>query len=187
MQSPDKFIVKPVNDQRYNNTKTINGIEFVVNATTESHLHANREAEVVELPMNYKGDIKKGDTLLVHHNVFKFYYDTKGRLASSGNFLKDNLFLVDQENFFMVKSDNTWRAVDRFCFVEPIPVTKTAFLKNTDEEPLTAIMRYPNEYLMSLGVEPGDKVIFKPEMEYEFEVDGKKMYRMFDHVIVASL
>jgi hypothetical protein len=186
MRSLTQFIVKPVNNQRYNNTQNFDGIDFVVNVSTENHLYANREAEVVETPLSYEGEIKKGDILLVHHNIFKHYYDTAGRLVDSRAFIKDNLFFVDTETFFMYKSNGTWNAVDRYCFVEPIPVTQTEVFKRTDEEPLTAIMRYPNEYLSSLGVKPGVKVIFKPDIEYEFQVDGVKMYRIYDHAICAK-
>lgn len=59
---------------------------------------SNRYAEVVELPINYIGNIEKGDTLLVHHNVFKIYYDMRGRDKSSGNFFKDDLFLLEMTN-----------------------------------------------------------------------------------------
>ena len=48
-------------------------------------------------------------------------------------------------------------------------------------------MRYPNEYLMSQGVKSGSKVTFTPESEYEFEVDGEKMYRIFEHQITLKL
>jgi hypothetical protein len=46
-------------------------------------------------------------------------------------------------------------------------------------------MEYPNKYLSAQGVKKGDTVIFKPESEYEFDVDGVIMYRMFDHQIVG--
>ena len=49
------------------------------------------------------------------------------------------------------------------------------------------LVKYPNEYLISKGINEGDMVCFKPESEYEFEVDGKKMYRMFDHSITMKL
>ena len=48
-------------------------------------------------------------------------------------------------------------------------------------------MKYPNEYLLSKGVMPGSKVSFKPDSEYEFEINGKKLYRMFDHQITLLL
>ena len=48
-------------------------------------------------------------------------------------------------------------------------------------------MKYPNEYLSSKGVKKGDRVIFKPDSEYEFEVEGEKLYRMYDHQITVVL
>ena len=53
------------------------------------------------LPLGYEGPIGVGDTLLVHHNVFKFYNDMKGRRQSGRSFLKDDLFLVDFDQFYM--------------------------------------------------------------------------------------
>jgi co-chaperonin GroES (HSP10) len=38
-----------------------------------------------------------------------------------------------------------------------------------------------------MGVKAGDKVTFKPDSEYEFSVDGEKMYRMYDHQITTIL
>jgi len=55
------------------------------------------------------------------------------------------------------------------------------------EEPLIGIMRYPNQTLLDHNVEVNDMVTFRPDSEYEFEIDGKKMYRMFDHQITMVL
>ena len=49
------------------------------------------------------------------------------------------------------------------------------------------LVKYPNKYLISKGVNKGDKVSFKPESEYEFNVDGEKLYRMFDKSITLVL
>ena len=59
--------------------------------------------------------------------------------------------------------------------------------KNVNEEPLVGLIKYPNEYLISKGVKKGDAVTFKPSSEYEFEVDGEKLYRMYDHQITMIL
>jgi hypothetical protein len=48
-------------------------------------------------------------------------------------------------------------------------------------------MVYPNEYLLEKGINKGDLVCFAPDSEYEFEVDGQKLYRMFDHQITIKL
>ena len=49
------------------------------------------------------------------------------------------------------------------------------------------IMVYPNDYLLTQGVKKGDNVCFQPDSEYEFTVDGEKLYRMFDHQITIKL
>ena len=93
MRAPYNFIVKPLNNKRYNNTQKIGGIDFVTSTSQENHIASNREAIVISLPIIYNGPIHIGDTLLVHHNVFKFYYDMQGRQKSGRSFFKDDLFL----------------------------------------------------------------------------------------------
>jgi hypothetical protein len=187
MRSPFYFIAKPVNGKRYDNTKEIGGVDFIVSTSEEDHKFSNRFAEVVELPLGYKGPIKEGDTLLVHHNVFKFYNDMRGRQKSGKSFFKDDLFFIETEQFFMYKQDNKWNAYDRFCFVKPIPTTQSYIKKPFSEEPLMGIMRYPNEYLLERGIKEGDMVCFSPDSEYEFTVDDEKLYRMYDHQITIKL
>lgn len=186
MKSPFQFIVKPVNGKRYDNTKDIDGIEIITSTSEEDHKFSNRYAEVIETPVNYEGKIKIGDTLLVHHNVFKFYNDMQGRRKSGKSFFKDDLFFIDPEQFYMYKQDGEWNAYDKYCFVEPIPAEESFIFKNVKEEPLVGIMRYPNEYMKSKGIKAGDRVSFVPEVEYEFTVDGEKLYRMYDkHITMA--
>jgi hypothetical protein len=60
-------------------------------------------------------------------------------------------------------------------------------MKRGEEEPLIGYMKYPNKYLLSKGVNKGDKISFKPESEYEFMVDDEKLYRMYDHQITMVL
>ena len=93
MKSPFYFIVEPTKQRRYNNTIEWDGIEFISNSSKEEFKFSNREAVVIETPSGYTGTISKGDTVLVHHNVFKYYNDMKGREQSGRSFLKDNTFL----------------------------------------------------------------------------------------------
>ena len=148
MKSPFYFITRPKDGKRYDNTKSIGGIDFITSTSEEDHKFSNRYAEVVESPIGYSGPIQPGDTLLVHHNVFKFYNDMRGRQQSGKSFFKDDLFFIDDEQFFMYKKD---------------------------------------EYLKSKGINSGDTVCFKPDSEYEFDVDGEKLYRMYDHQITIKI
>ena len=95
MKSPHSFIVRPIGNRRYDNIKKIGSIDFITSTSEEDHTVSNRYAEVVETPINYTGEVKKGDTLLVHHNVFKFYNDMKGKRKSGKSFFKEDLFFID--------------------------------------------------------------------------------------------
>jgi len=187
MKSPFYFIVKPKNNKRYDSTKKIGNIDFITSTSKEDHVASNRYAIVVETPINYKGPINIGDTLLVHHNVFKYYNDMKGKERSGKSFFKDDLFFIDNDQFFLYKQNNIWNAHSKYCMIKPIP-KKDHYLKtHENNEPLFGLVKYPNKYLISKGINKGDKVSFKPESEYEFNVDGEKLYRMFDHQITLSL
>ena len=61
MKSPFSFIVRPVKGKRYNNTKKISGLDIIISTSQEDFKFSNREAEVIELPLGYKGPIQEGD------------------------------------------------------------------------------------------------------------------------------
>ena len=180
MKSPFYFIVKPKGNKRYDSTKKIGNIDFITSTSKEDHAASNRYAIVLETPINYNGPIEIGDTLLVHHNVFKYYNDMKGNERSGKSFFKDDLF-------FMYNKNNKWNAHSRYCMIKPIPKKENYLKTHEENEPLMGLVKYPNKYLISKGVNKGDKVSFKPESEYEFNVDGEKLYRMFDKSITLVL
>ena len=114
MKSPFYFIARPEKGTRYNNVVNWEGIEFTTNTSEEEHKFSNRIAEVIELPIGYTGPIKIGYTLLVHHNVFKFYNDMRGRRKSGKSFFKDDLFFIDDQQFFMYNDGEKWNSYDRY-------------------------------------------------------------------------
>jgi hypothetical protein len=69
--------------------------------------------------LRYSDVVEIGDTLLVHHNVFKYYYDMKGRQKSGRSHLMDDLFLIEPDQYYMYKKQGRWHTHDRYCFVKP--------------------------------------------------------------------
>tara|TARA_R100001460_G_scaffold78214_2_gene119167 strand:- start:9502 stop:10065 length:564 start_codon:yes stop_codon:yes gene_type:complete len=187
MKSPYSFIVRASGGNRYVGSKDIEGVDFIVNTSEENHKASNRIAVVVSTPVNYNGDIQVGDSLVVHHNVFKFYNDMYGRKKSGRSFLKDDLFFVDNSQFYMYGRDGKWFAHDRYCFIKPINKIKKSIDTNDKEEPLMGEMLYPNAYMLSKGVDKGSIVGYKPNCNYEFVIDGERMYRLFDNQISMVL
>src|SRR5210317_1041750 len=101
MKSPFYFIVEPFGGRRYDNVKKVGDIDFITSTSQEDHTVSNRYAKVIECPSGYNGPIKPGNILLVHHNVFKIYYDMQGKERSGFSFLKDNTFFLESNQFFM--------------------------------------------------------------------------------------
>lgn len=185
MQSPNQFIVTPSNNRRYDNVKTIEGLEIILDTSEESASFSNREAVVLSTPINYIGPITKGDTLLVHHNVFKYYNDMYGRRQSGKSFFKDDKFFIDETQYYMYKNNSKWYAVEPFCFVAPLPATETYIYKPFSDEPLMGVMEYTCASIEKHGIKKGDIVTFMPDSEYEFKFNEQKLYRIRSKNIIA--
>ena len=191
MQSPSQFIVKPLGGRTYDNIRRYGDKEFIISSSQEDHTVTNRFAEVVSVPINYGGEIVEGDTLVVHHNVFRKYYDMKGKERSSYSFFKDNLFFIDEQQYFLYQHQGEWKAPSPYCFIEPLANDDynifTAHLENQREKGLVGKIRYINSELKSYGLSEGDTISFQPESEYEFKVEGEKLYRMMTQNICVKM
>jgi len=97
------------------------------------------------------------------------------------------LFFIDNDQFFLYKQKGKWKAYDRYCFIKPIPPEESFVMKTCNTEPLMGVMEYPNEYLKSKGIKKGDKVSYTPFNNYEFIVDGEKLFRLHDHQVTMVL
>lgn len=179
MRSPFYFIVKPQGGRRYDNVRDYGGIEFIISSSKEDHTASNRFAEVVSTPSGYTGDIKPGDTLLVHHNVFKYYNDMRGRERSSFSFLRDDLFIVEPDQFFMYNDGSGWKSTGKYCFLKPAEKKDNYYItKPGTEEPLVGTIKYITDDMVEAGLKVGDEVVYTPGTEYEFTIEGERLYRM---------
>ena len=102
MRSIYDFIIKPVGG-RYDNTVKVGEVDLVTNTSIESFKHVNNIAEVVATPAAFATPIKKGDLIVVHHNVFRVFYDMKGLKKNSRSFLKDGLFMCAIDQIYLYK------------------------------------------------------------------------------------
>ncbi len=111
----------------------------------------------------------------------------QGRRKSGRSHLKDNLFLVDYDQFFMYKNKDKWKAWGKYCFIKPIELEDSYIFKGGSEEPLFGIVKYINQELLDLGVQEGDKISYTPDSDYPFNIEGEKLYRMFTDNITMTL
>jgi len=186
-RSPFYFIVKPAKEKRYDNTVDFGGIDFILSSSIEDHSVSNRIAEVLSLPIGYSGPVSVGDSLVVHHNVFKFYNDMYGNIKSGKSYYKNGLFFIEEDQYFMYKNGDEWIPLEKYCFVKPSD-KKNYFINRPGAlEPLMGELVYGNKTLSLMGVNPGDQVAFRPDSEYEFRIDGQILYRIFTKDICLKL
>ena len=183
MRSVYDFIIKPVG-KRYDNEVKVGEHTLITNSSIESFKHVNNIAEVVETPVAFATPIRKGDLIIVHHNVFRVFYDMKGIKKNSRSFLKDDLFFCAVDQVYLYKRKNTWKSFGDRCFVAPV---KNKDLLSTDKvADLIGILKIGNSSLEESGINPGDIVGFTPNSEWEFVVDNQIMYCMKSNDIVIK-
>ena len=184
MQSLFEYIISTEN--RYNNTIDVEGKELVVNTevTERDYMFVNRIGKIIKLPLYNNSELKENDEVIVHHNVFRRWIDVEGIQKNSSSFLNENEYLVSDDQIFAYKRNNKWRSLPNFCFVKPL-YKKDKWALKTDEN-LLGILTYSNHKLNQLGVSVGDVVGFTPDSEYEFNIEGEKLYRIFSHHITIK-
>ena len=100
MNSLYDFIVEPIGD-KYKNEIQVGDKKVVVNTQIESWKFVNRLAKVIKPPLAFKTDIKKGDTIVVHQNIFRVFYDIRGEKKKSRSYFKDNLYFCSLDQLGM--------------------------------------------------------------------------------------
>ena len=178
MKAPFDFVIEPKGN-RYNNTKKVGDKDLILNTEMFNHQFINREAIVKSVPTAYETKIKPGDTVIVHHNVFRRWLDVRGNEKNSRSYFDENTYLVKPDQIFLYKRNTKWKAAEGYCFVQPIKQRDK--LKPGEEEECIGIVKYTD------GVNKvGDLVGFTPFSTYEFIIDGKRLYRVLNKFITIK-
>jgi len=177
------FIVKPLGE-RYENEIKLGDKTLVLNTKIESFKSVNNLAVVVEIPKAIKTSIKVGDIIVIHHNVFRIFYDMKGVKKNSRSYFKDDLYFCAIDQIYLYKNEGNWKTFGDRCFVTPIKSRDSLTLDK--EEKLIGILKYGNKSLEALKINPGDLVGYTPNGEWEFLIEGERVYCMKSNDIVIK-
>ena len=183
MESLYRFIIKP-KGERYDNEKKVGDKSLITNTRIETFQSVSKKAIVIALPKAYKTDIKVGDEVIIHHNVFLRFYDMKGREKNSKSYFKDNMYFVQLDQVYLYKPKDKWLSFGDRCFLAPIKDFNE--VDTGLEQKLIGIVKIGNSSLEVLGINEEDLVGFKPFGEFDFVVDGKRLYCMKSNDIVIK-
>ena len=178
MKSVYDFVVKPKGG-RYNNTKKINDKELILNTEVFNHQHVNRQATVTSVPLIGETDIKPGDDVIVHHNVFRRWHNIHGEEKNSRSYFDEDTYFITPEQIFLYKRYWEWKTPKGYCWVKPLKATDQFNIEQ--EKPLQGIVKYSDG-----TVNVNDIVGFTPNSEYEFVIDGERLYRVLSKFITIK-
>ena len=178
MKSVHNFVVTP-KGERYNNTKKVGDSELILNTEIFNHQYVNREAIVISTPIAGHTEIQAGDTVIVHHNVFRRWHNVKGVEKNSRAYFDESTYFINHDQIFLYKRDKEWIAPKGYCFVKPLKAVDQFNIES--EKPLQGIVKYSDG-----TVKVNHLVGFKPGSEYEFVVDGERLYRVLSNFITIK-
>jgi len=183
MNSIYDFIITP-KEGRYNNEIKIGDKTLIVNTNIEDHRLVSRNAIIVSVPLAYDTKIKVGDEVIIHHNIFRRWYDVRGKERNSSQYFKDNLYFCKPNQIYLYKKDSNWKPFMDRCFV--IPIKDNDPLTLDLEQKCIGILQIGNDELKASNINPGDLVGYKPGREWEFIIDNKRIYCMKSNDIVIK-
>ena len=178
MKSVHNFVVTP-KGERYNNSKQVGDSELILNTEIYNHQYVNREAIVISTPIAGYTEIQAGDTVIVHHNVFRRWHDVKGIEKNSRSYFNESTYFINHDQIFLYKRKDKWIAPKGYCFV--IPLKATDQFNTESEKPLQGIVKYSDG-----TVNVNELVGFRPNSEYEFIVDGERLFRVLSNFITIK-
>ena len=183
MNSIYQFIIKPIG-KRYNNELKVGNKTLTINSSISSHKFVNREAEIVSVPLAFKTNLKKGDKVIVHHNIFRRYYNQKGKSVNSSKYFKDDLYFASEDQVYMKKTTDSWQTLRDYCFVKPIINKDSSKIDKLKK--CVGIIKHSNSSLEDLKMNVGDLISFKANREFEFLIDGEVLYCMKSNDILIK-
>ena len=177
MKAYKDFIISPIGE-RYNNSKKIGDKELILNTEVYNHHYVNRLAKVIATPLLFQSPINVGDEVIVHHNVFRRWHDVKGREKNSRSYLEEDKYLVSEDQIFIYKSKE-WKTMPGFSFIKPLKNINELSIEN--ERPLIGVIKYSD------GTFDKEELVgFTPSSEYEFIIDGERLYRVLNKFITIK-
>ena len=172
------FVIEPKGN-RYNNSVKVGDKDLILNTEIFNHQFVNRQAIVKSIPTAFESEIKPKDEIIVHHNVFRRWHDIKGNERNSRSYFNEGTYLVKEDQIFLYKRYWDWKALKGYCFVQPIK--DSDYLTEDVEKPCVGKVVYTDG-----SFKKNELVGFKPGSEYEFIINGKRLYRVMTQFITIK-
>ena len=110
--------------------------------------------------------------------MFRRWNDIKGREKNSRSYWKDNKYIISPDQIYLYKKDN-WMAMPGYSFIKPLKAVDKFNVET--ERPLIGIIKYSD------GTYNKEELVgFRPNSEYEFIIEGQRLYRVLNNFITIK-
>ena len=174
MNAYKDFIISPIGE-RYNNSVRVGEKELILNTEVYNHQYVNRLAKIIATPLLFQSPLNVGDEVIVHHNIFRRWTDVKGREKNSRSYWKEDKYIISEDQIYLYNN----KAMPGYSFVKPLKSISKYNLKK--ERPLMGIIKYSDGTFNKQEL-----VGFTPGSEYEFIIDGERLYRVLNKFITIK-
>jgi hypothetical protein len=183
MRSVFDFVVTP-KGSRTTSKKSVGDKELILNTDVQNHSYVNRVGTVVGIPIEGCGGVQPGDDVIVHHNVFRRFYDVRGNEKNSRSYFDEKTYFCAPDQVYMYNRDGKWNTLEGFCFVKP--VESDNMWSMATEKNCIGVLKIIGDDLKDQGLEVGSVVRFRPRSEYEFVVENERLYRVHSSEITLD-
>ena len=177
MNAYKDYIISPIGD-RYNNSIRVGEKELVLNTEIFNHQYINRHAKIIATPLLFQSPLNVGDEVIVHHNIFRRWHNVKGVEKNSRSYWKENKYIISEDQIYLYKQSD-WIAMPGYSFIKPLKAINE--YNTEDERPLIGIVKYSDGTFNKKEL-----VGFTPSSEYEFVVNGERLYRVMNNFITIK-
>ena len=105
-------------------------------------------------------------------------YNNTKKIGDSAYF-NESTYLVNYDQIFLYKRNEKWIAPKGYCFVKPLKAIDQFNIES--EKPLQGVVKYSDG-----TVNINDLIGFRPSSEFEFIVDGERLYRVLSNFITIK-
>ena len=98
---------------------------------------------------------------------------------NSKSYFNESTYFINHDQIFLYKRDNKWMVPKGYCFVKPLKNKR--ILSHSPELPLIGVVKYSDG-----TVAINELVGFTPNSEYEFVIDGERLYRVLSKFITIK-
>ena len=77
----------------------------------------NRLGVVCAVPSTGSNGPGVGDIVVLHHNVFRTYFDMKGNQRKSNEYFRDDYYLVSPDRIYMYNDGENWKCTEGYSLL----------------------------------------------------------------------